>query len=108
MTIDLELASSLTLSRLWTTYVVQQTEIIQKFAVRAMLELCTHCRYQHMRIELLFHVVFSTSCFEVHFVQYRRKKSDRLMMTSRSLYYNLSGALELLDSENIDAYGLVE
>ena len=61
-----------------------------------------------MRIELLFHVVFSTSCFEVRFVQYGRKKSDRLMMTSRSLLYNLSGVLELLDSENIDAYGLVE
>ncbi len=79
------LNSFLTLSRLWTTYVVQRTEIFQKFAVQAVLELCAHCRYQHMRIELLFHVVFSTSCFEVRFVQYCRKKSDRLMMTSRSL-----------------------
>ena len=57
----------LTLSRLWTTYVVQRTEIFQKFAVHTVLELCTHCRYQHMRIELLFHMVFSTSCFEVRF-----------------------------------------
>ena len=75
-------AESITLSGLWTTYVVQRTEIFQKFAVQAVL---AHCRYQHMRIELLFHMVFSTSCFEVHFVQYCRKKSDRLMMASRSL-----------------------
>ncbi len=33
----------LTLSRLWTTYVVQRTEIFQKFAVQAVLELCTRC-----------------------------------------------------------------
>ncbi len=80
------LSVALTLSRLWTTYVVQLTDIFQKFTVLAVLELCARCRYQHMhmRIELLFHVVFSTSCFEVHFVQYCRKKSDRLMMTSRS------------------------
>ncbi len=55
-----------------------------------------------MRIELLFHVVFSISCLEVRFVQYCRKKSDRLMMTSTSSQY------KLLDSENVDVYGLVE
>ena len=40
------------------------------------------------------HVVFSTSCFEVRFVQYRRKKSDRLMMTSRSIQDGDAGLVE--------------
>ncbi len=53
-----KLYKEVTLSRLWTTYVVQQTEIFHKFAVHTVLELCARCRYQHMRIELLFHVVF--------------------------------------------------
>ncbi len=32
-----------------------------------------------MRLELLFHVVFLIACLQVRFVQYRQKKSDRLM-----------------------------
>ncbi len=33
------------------------TAALQKIAVHAVLELCTHSKYQHMRLELLFHVV---------------------------------------------------
>ncbi len=53
---------------------------LQKIALHVVLELCTRCRYQHMRIviELLFHVVCLIFCLEVQFVQYRLKKSDRL------------------------------
>ena len=41
----------------------------QKFAVYAVLELCARCRYQHMRIELLFHMVSLICCLEVRLVQ---------------------------------------
>ena len=76
--------------------------------VQAVLELCTHCKYQHMCIELLFHMVFSLCCLEVRFIQYCQKKSDQLIIATRSSYDNLSEALVQLDSEDIDAYGLVE
>ncbi len=52
---------------------VRATDNIQKIAVHAVLE---PRRYLH---ELLFHVVFLIFCLEVRFVQYRLKKSDRLI-----------------------------
>ena len=61
-----------------------------------------------MRIELLFHMVFLIFCFEVQFDQNCRKKSDRFIIATRSLQYNVREVLGKLESENIDAYGLVE
>ncbi len=71
------------------------TAALQKIAVHAVLELCTHSKYLHMRLELLFHVVCLIFCLEVRFVQYRPKKSDLLIIATESLY-NLSEVLGLL------------
>ena len=60
---------SLTLSPLKPSYDGHSSGHFQKFVVPAVLELCTRCRYQHMRIELLFHVVSLICCLEVRFVQ---------------------------------------
>ncbi len=68
----------LTLSPLKPFFSGRTTDYFQKIAVHAVLELCIRCRYQHMRIELLFYVVCLISCLEVRFVQYSRKKSDRM------------------------------
>ena len=59
----------LTLSPLKPSYDGHSSGHFQKFVVPTVLELCTHCRYQHMRIELLFHVVSLICCLEVPFVQ---------------------------------------
>ncbi len=53
---------------------------LQKIALHAVLELCTRCKYLHMRIELLFHVVILI----IIMPQYRRKKSDRLILAPKS------------------------
>ena len=60
---------TLTLSPLKPSYDGHSSGNFQKFAVYPVLELCTHCRYQHMRIELLFHMVSLICCLEVRLVQ---------------------------------------
>ena len=67
--LQFERGHCLTLSPLKPSYDGHSSGNFQKFAVYTVLELCTHCRYQHMRIELLFHMVSLICCLEVHLVQ---------------------------------------
>ena len=60
---------TLTLSPLKPSYDGHSSGNFQKFAVYTVLELCTHCRYQHMCIELLYLLVSLICCLEVHLVQ---------------------------------------
>ena len=66
---DRQPVNILTLSPLKPSYDGHSSGHFQKFFVPTVLELCTHCRYQHMRIELLFHMVSLICCLEVRFVQ---------------------------------------
>ena len=81
---------------------------LQKLAVPSMFEFSTCCTHERMRLELFFHMVFFLLHKVVPLGSYRRLKSDNLTMARRSSGYNLSNVLELLDSENLDDFGLVE
>ncbi len=80
--------SVLTLS---PTIVGMASDKLQKIALHVVLELCTRCRYQHMRIELLVHVVCLIFCLDVQFVQYRLKKNEAI-----GLFRLVSTALDIM------------
>ena len=63
------ISQHLTLSPLKPSYDGHSSGHFQKFFVHAVFELCARCRYQHMRIELLFHMVSLICSLAVRFVQ---------------------------------------
>ena len=98
----------LTLSPLLPSYGSMATGKLQKIAVPHMFEFSTCCTHKRMRLELFFHMVFFLLHQVVPSESYCRLKNDRFTMAGRSSRYNLCDVLELLDSENLDDFGLVE
>ncbi len=66
--------ATLTLSPLKPSFSGRASDNYQKIAAHAVLELCPRCKYLHMRIALLFRVVYLFFPQVVHFLQYRWSK----------------------------------